>query len=275
MRLGLQLINASTNADLRVTSQAVLDVLEGNSTLIQEQEIAPLLNQTRSSESGSPVVVDREKLSYAAGMRLGLQLKRTGVDLDAKVIKQALDDLLHNKPKMKESEIAPLLMAAESYTLAQKTVGNKNAGDAFLAKNAREPGVTTLPCGLQYRVLQTGTGQKATTNDLIFVKFRGTTVEGAEFDKHDHFLTRVNGGIEGWQEALPRMSVGEKWRIFVPSALAYGEEGLPFRGIGPNATLIYDLELVSIAPPGDYQVSSGVGHGLDIGASSSNPASDK
>ena len=275
MRLGLQLMNASTNADLHITSQAVLDVLEGNPTLIQEPEIAPLLNQTRTSEGAAPATMNRDKVSYAAGMRLGLQLKRTGVDLDAKTIKQALDDLLQNKPKMKESEIAPLLMAAESYTLAQKTTGNKNAGDAFFAKNAKEPGVTTLPCGLQYKVLTAGTGQKATTNDMIFVKFRGTTLEGAEFDRHDHFLTRIDGGIQGWQEALPRMSVGEKWRIFVPSALAFGEEGLSFRGIGPNAALIYDLELLSIAPPGDYQVRSGVGHGLDVGASSSTPASDK
>lgn len=275
-RMGTQLIHASTNVDFQIAAQAVLDVLEGNPTMIQEAEIGPLLNEGRSSViAEQPMIKNREKISYAGGMRIGLHLKRTGMELDPKVVGQGISDVLAGKGKMEEADTVALFMQAEAYTLAKKTSGNKSAGAAFLAKNAKEPGVKVLPDGLQYKVLRPGSDEMPGTNDLIFVKFRGTFVDGTEFDRHDHFLTQTQGGIQGWQDALSRMRVGEKWRIFVPPALAFGEEGQSIHGVGPDATLIYDLELVSIAPPGNYQVSSGVGHGLDVGATTPAPESAK
>src|SRR5262249_15652559 len=153
---------------------------------------------------------------------------------------------------------------AKAYGAVQQSEKNKREGQAFLATNSKASGVNTLADGLQYQVIEKGTPMLATTNDLIIVKYRGKFVDGKEFDRNDHFLTRSDGGMKGWQDALQRMNVGSKWRIFVPSELAFGHEGEPARNIGPDATLIYDLELVSIAKPGDPLIGTGsVGHGLD------------
>jgi FKBP-type peptidyl-prolyl cis-trans isomerase len=145
-----------------------------------------------------------------------------------------------------------------------KATGNSKAeGQAFLATNAVAEGITVLPDGLQYRIIRTGTGAIPTTNDLIFIKYRGRVVAGAEFDHQSHFLTRSNGGIRGMQEALQRMKVGSRWQIFVPSALGFAEEGDPYHHIPPDSALSYDLELLSIAQPDDPQVGTGsLGHGL-------------
>ncbi len=139
----------------------------------------------------------------------------------------------------------------------------KLEGDAFLAKNAKAEGITVLPDGLQYRVVKEGTGPTPTTNDLVFIKYRGKFIEGGEFDRNNHFLTRTTGGIQGWQDALQRMKVGSKFEIFVPAELAFGDEGDPYHHIAPDTTLIYDLEILSIPQPGDPQVGTGaLGHGL-------------
>ncbi len=265
MRTGIQMLHANTNLDVLVAAQAFEDVMTGKPTMIQEAEIAPLLNEARNAPSDQ-AWDNKQKISYAAGMRVSLRLKQTGADLDPKIVSEAVHDLLSGKPKMQESEIAPLLMQAEAYEAGRKVNKSKSSGAAFLAKNAKEPGVTVLPDGLQYKVLVAGTGAKPTTNDLIFVKYRGMTIDGTQFDRHDHFLTKTDGGIQCWQEALQRMKVGDKWQVVSPPALAYGDEGQQFRGIGPDTTVIFELELLAIAPPGDYQVSSGVGHGLDVGA---------
>jgi len=151
-------------------------------------------------------------------------------------------------------------------------MNNLTAGQAFLAENAKKPGVKTLPDGLQYEVIKEGDGPLSNPDDLVFINFRGTLVNGMEFDKHPHFLTRTTGGVPGWKDVLPKMKVGSKWRIFVPPDLAFGHEGEIHHGVGPDATVIYDLELLSIAPSGtSYQVSSGIGKGLDVGASTETP----
>jgi FKBP-type peptidyl-prolyl cis-trans isomerase len=275
MHMGLQLKQAKqadANVDVNVAAQAVNDVFEGKPTKIQESEVPALLNRGRVNNLTEQAEPDKEKVSYAGGMRIALQLKRTGADLDGNVIAQAIRDVLDDKPtKIQEAEIAPLLMQGQAYVLAKQAEKNRADGDAFLAKNAKEPGVTVLPDGLQYRVLQAGTDEMPATDDLIIVKYRSRLIDGTEFDHHDHFLTRVNGGIKGWQEALQHMKIGSKWQIFVPSDLAYGSQGEPFRHIGPDATLVFDLELVSIAAPGDRQVSTGVGHGLDVVAAPDEP----
>jgi len=139
----------------------------------------------------------------------------------------------------------------------------KSEGQAFLATNATAEGITVLPDGLQYRVIRTGSGPISTTNDLIFIKYRGKLIGGGEFDHQNHFLTRSNGGIKGLQEALQRMKVGSRWQIFVPSKLGFAEEGEPYLHVPPDSALFYDLELLSIAQPDDPQVGTGsLGHGL-------------
>jgi FKBP-type peptidyl-prolyl cis-trans isomerase FklB len=153
--------------------------------------------------------------------------------------------------------------AAQEKAVANKqSQKNKAEGEAFLAKNAKTEGITVLPDGLQYRVIQAGTGAIPTTNDLVFIKYRGRRIDGTEFGHHDRFLTRVDAGLKGWQDALQRMRVGSKMEIFVPPALAFGEEGEPYLQIEPDSTLIYELELTSIAPP-NPEFGRGLGHGFD------------
>lgn len=274
MRMGTQLILISTNLDMEVAAHAIQDVLDGKPTMIQESDIAPVLNQGRAGK----IVTDQDKtkFSYAGGMRMALLFKRTGADVDVKVIEQAIQDVLQGQPKMKQSEIAPLFAQAEAYEKTKDLQDNKNTGESFLAKNAKKPGIQVLPDGLQYQVIKEGDGPLATPDDLIFVKFRGTFINGVSFDQHPHFLTRTIGGIQGWKDVLPKMKVGSEWKIFVPPSLAFGHDGESYHGVGPDVTVIYDIQLQSIAPPGgNYQISSGLGHGLDMGATTPEPGSDK
>jgi FKBP-type peptidyl-prolyl cis-trans isomerase len=163
------------------------------------------------------------------------------------------------KPAARPAESAGKTPASE----AKAAINAKTEGEAFLATNATAEGVTVLPDGLQYRIIRTGSGLIPTTNDLIFIKYCGRLIAGGEFDHQNHFLTRSNGGIKGLQEALQRMKVGSRWQIFVPSELAFADEGDPYHHIPPDSALSYDLELLSIARPDDPQVGTGsLGHGL-------------
>jgi FKBP-type peptidyl-prolyl cis-trans isomerase len=172
--------------------------------------------------------------------------------------------VLEGRPtKIQKSEIQPLFAQAKSYGLAQQSKKNKAAGEEFLARNAKEPGIKVLPDGLQYRVLQEGTGRIPGTNDQVYVKFRGTFVDGRQFLRHNHYLIRCGGGCPGWQEALPRMRIGSKWQIFVPSALGFGSEGEPAWGVGAEATLIFELEMLSIAPPNAEFGRGRLGHAFE------------
>lgn len=271
-RMGLQIQGLKSRVDPAAAMQAIQDVLDGKPTMIQESDIGKVLNEGRMPGADSEAATDKKYFSYAGGMRSALMFKRTGFDLDSKVVCQAIQDKLDGKSKMDEAETVTLFKQAAAYQKTKKAVENKAEGEAFLAKNSKEAGIQVLPDGLQYQIIQPGTGPLATTNDLIFLKFRGTFINGSEFEHHNHYLTRINGGIQGWRDVLPQMKVGSQWRIFVPSNLAFGEGGLPSRGVAPNMTVIYDLELVAIAPPGgNYQVSSGMGNGADIDAASPVP----
>jgi FKBP-type peptidyl-prolyl cis-trans isomerase len=152
---------------------------------------------------------------------------------------------------------------SEKALAATQSQKNKTEGEAFLAKNAKAPGVTVLPGGLQYRVLKEGAGAIPGTNDLVFIKYRGRRVDGTEFDHHNRFLTRLDGGIKGWQEILKRMKVGSKYEIFLPPDFAFGSEGEPAHHVDPDSTIIYEIELTSIAPLNPEFNTRGLGHALD------------
>jgi FKBP-type peptidyl-prolyl cis-trans isomerase len=273
MRTALDAKQGGGDIYATVFAQALKDVLAGNPSRMDETEMSRLLNKGRSDGLARQAAYDPEKVSYALGMRLGMQLKRVGAEVDADTISRALKDVAGGKPTLiQESEIAPLFQQAAAYNFAKLASANKAAADPFLAHNAAEPGIIVLPDGLQYRVLKTGAGEIPSTNDMLFVKYRGTFIDGKEFDRHDRFLTRSDGGIKGWQDALQRMKVGSKWQIFVPAELAFGHEGESHHHIGPDTALVYELELLSIATGNDLQMSSGVGHGLDVGVSKPEPA---
>lgn len=191
---------------------------------------------------------EQKKVSYALGMDLGLQIKRLGANVDVKTIIQALKDVQEDRPtQLKESEVRTIFRREEVADRARQSVKNLAQGRAFLEKNSSANGVTVLPDGLQYQVLQAGAGETPKASDSVVVNYKGTLIDGAEFDHKDNFEIPVAAPVKGWQEALLRMKTGSKWRLFVPSALAYGHRAMG--AVGPDSTLIFDIELVSVKPP--------------------------
>jgi len=202
---------------------------------------------------------EKDKASYAVGLNYGSNLKRQDVELDANQFFQGFKDAYSGKPLLTEQEMREVLNAYSQTLRAKqeekrKELGEKNKkeGEAFLAENKTKPGIVALPSGLQYKVIKDGTGEIPKSTDTVVAHYRGTLLDGTEFDSsysHNQPLTRqVTGLVKGWQEALQLMKTGSKWQLFIPPSLAYGERGSPPK-IGPEATLIFDLELLSIQPP--------------------------
>lgn len=210
------------------------------------------------ASSNSPLKTNKEKASYALGMNVGSSLHRQSVDIDPDLFAQGLKDAMAGKkPLISEDEGRAALMQLQNEVRTQQAQkmkeegdSNKKAGDAYLAANKAKPGVVTLPSGLQYKILKEGTGPKPTATDTVECNYTGTLINGTEFDssaKHGGPAKfPVNGVIKGWTEALQLMPVGSKWQLFIPSDLAYGERGTPDGSIGPNSTLVFEVELVSI-----------------------------
>jgi FKBP-type peptidyl-prolyl cis-trans isomerase FklB len=198
----------------------------------------------------------KEKQSYAVGMSMGQGLQRQQVPVDPALVARGLRDAMAGKAILKDDEMKAALQELRSglqknmeAKAQQEGNANKIEGDAFLAANKSKDGVKTLPDGLQYKILQEGSGPKPTASDTVSVNYRGTLINGKEFDssyKRGQPATfPVGGVIKGWTEALQLMPVGSKWQLFIPSDLAYGDRGAG-ADIGPNATLIFEVELLSI-----------------------------
>jgi len=200
----------------------------------------------------------KDKVSYAIGLNIGRNLandlKKQLIDIDSNLLTRGIQDALAGaKPLLTDQEIQETMVAFQKEMMAKwEEVGKKNKvdGEAFLAENKKKEGVKTLPSGLQYKVIKAGTGKKPKADDTVTVNYRGTLINGTEFDssyKRGQPATfPVSGGIiAGWTEVLKLMGEGAKWELFIPSNLAYGERGTSGI-IGPNATLIFEIELVSI-----------------------------
>jgi FKBP-type peptidyl-prolyl cis-trans isomerase FklB len=202
----------------------------------------------------------KDKASYAIGMNIGKGMHKQSVDVDPAILMRGLKDgLAGGKTLMTDEEAQAALVALQAEMKKQqeeiaKAQGelNKKLGDAFLAANKTKEGVVTLPSGLQYKILQPGTGPKPTAKDVVVCNYRGTLLGGKEFDssyKRGQPATFPMGQvIKGWTEALQLMPVGSKWQLFLPPDLAYGERSAG-PDITPNSTLIFEVELVSIKPP--------------------------
>jgi FKBP-type peptidyl-prolyl cis-trans isomerase len=200
---------------------------------------------------------DKDKASYAIGMNIGKSLHRDSVDVDPNIIARGLKDALAGgKTLMTDDEAKAAMVAMQTELRKQQQAkmeaageANKKEGEAFLASNKAQDGVVTLPDGLQYKVLKEGTGPKPQTNDSVVCNYRGTLLDKTEFDssyKRGQPATfRVGQVIKGWNEALQLMPVGSKWQLFIPADLAYGPRGAG-GAIGPNATLLFEVELLSI-----------------------------
>jgi FKBP-type peptidyl-prolyl cis-trans isomerase FklB len=199
----------------------------------------------------------KEKLSYAIGMEMGKGVKAQGIEVDPGILSQGFKDALTDaKPQMSEEELRQVLTAfqqemRQKQLQAQEAAAaeNKSKGDAFLAENAKKDGVVTLPDGLQYKILTAGNGKKPVESDTVLCNYKGTFLDGSEFDSSAQagkpVPFEVKNVIPGFKEVLQLMPVGSKWQVFIPSNLAYGDRGAG-GVIGPNSTLIFEIEVVSI-----------------------------
>jgi FKBP-type peptidyl-prolyl cis-trans isomerase len=224
-----------------------------------QQGTAPKTQRAPAARTPFTLKTQKDKTSYAMGMNIGTGLRKQSVDIDPAIVARGLRDAFSNaKTLLTEDEARAVLtqlqgeLRKKQQDMAQQLgEANKKAGMEFLEANKTKDGVVTLPSGLQYKILQEGTGPKPAPTDTVVCNYRGTLLNNTEFDssyKRGQPATfPVNGVIKGWTEALQLMPVGSKWQLFIPAELAYGERG-PGGQIGPNSTLIFEVELLSIQP---------------------------
>lgn len=210
-----------------------------------------------SAEEAPVLKTQKDKMSYSIGAEAGRNFKRLGVEVDTDLLVKGLRDALSGEKLLMTDEELRAAMTAYQAEVRQKQAqaarlaaeNNKKAGDAFLAENTTKEGIVTLPSGLQYKILKAGDGKRPTEADRVECNYRGTLISGTEFDssyrRGQPATFKVSGVIPGWREALKLMPVGSKWQLFIPPQLAYGERGTG-RDIGPNATLIFEVELLAI-----------------------------
>jgi FKBP-type peptidyl-prolyl cis-trans isomerase FklB len=231
------------------------------------------------SPSGNPATTstfkdEKDKVSYSLGVDIGRTLQKFQLDLNEVALSQGIADVLDSKPMaMTDQELQTTLQAFQQKMMQKqqeavskkqeemKGVAEKNEADGkkFLDDNSKKPGVKTTASGLQYKVIKEGSGDKPKDTDVVETNYRGTTIDGKEFDssaKHGSTASfPVNGVIKGWSEALKLMPVGAKWELYVPADLAYGAEGYG-DDIAPGSTLVFEVELLNIkknaasTPPG-------------------------
>lgn len=200
----------------------------------------------------------KQKASYSIGLNLGMNLKRGAVDLDVDMLAQGIRDALSGgKTLLSEAEAEKAMAAFEKEVMAKQkardqaaSAQNQKKGDAFLAENKTKQDVKTTKSGLQYKILKQGKGPRPKLGDSVTTHYKGTLLDGKEFDssyaRKEPATFPVRGVIPGWTEALQLMTVGSKWQLFVPSELAYGKASAG-PDIGPNSTLIFEVELLDIA----------------------------
>ncbi len=218
---------------------------------------------TPKGEAGKKTLqTPKDKVSYAIGLNAAKSFKSQGIEIDAEALTKGLQDGISGaKPLMTEEEMRTTMTTFQT-EMRQKLMQakmaaaaeNKKKEDAFLEANKKKEGVVTTPSGLQYKILKEGKGKKPGDNDMVDVNYKGTLIDGKEFDssyrrgKAQTF--KVGELIPGWREALKMMPEGSKWQVFVPSKLAYGEHGAG-KEIDPYSTLIFEMELVAIKPATD------------------------
>jgi FKBP-type peptidyl-prolyl cis-trans isomerase FklB len=226
-----------------------------------EATAKPRAATTTRTSAPLALTTEKDKASYAIGVNigkdLGEKLRKDSVDVNTAIVLRGMKDALAGGKMLLTDDQAKAAMdqfMADLHEKQEKKMAiagdvNKAKGDTFLAANKTKDGVITLPSGLQYKIISPGTGPKPTSSDSVVCNYRGTLIDGTEFDasaKHGGPATfPVGKVIKGWTEALQLMPVGSKWQLYIPSDLAYGSQGAG-GDIGPNSTLIFDIELLSI-----------------------------
>jgi FKBP-type peptidyl-prolyl cis-trans isomerase FklB len=241
---------------------------QGQQTPAAKPNAAPAAKTGRAPAAKSPVApaltTQKDKFSYALGMNLGTSLRKQSVVVDPNLLARGLKDALAGgKTALTEDQARATLMEVQTEMRKKQQEqmqvageASKKEGEAFLAANKSKDGVVTLPSGLQYKILTQGTGPKPAASDSVVCNYKGTLINGTEFDssykRGEPATFPISGVIKGWTEALQLMPVGSKWQLFVPSNLAYGERS-PGPEIAPDSTLIFEVELLSIQNKGADQ----------------------
>ena len=220
---------------------------------------AVLLASTGFAQQTTLLKDDKDKVSYSIGLDIGTTFKKQSMDINTDVLMAGIKDALSGaKPLLNEDQVKETMSAfsksmVEKQTAASKEAAAKNtaAGEKFLAENKSKEGVKATPSGLQYKVLREGSGAPPKETDTVVTQYRGTLINGTEFDssykRNEPTTFPVNRVIKGWTEALLMMKPGAKYQLFIPANLAYGERGAG-QDIGPNETLIFEIELLSVKP---------------------------
>ena len=206
-----------------------------------------------NSQAESTLNTDKEKFSYSVGIQLAQNMLRQSIQVDPDAFVQAVRDVLTGSQlKLTPQQMQQVLISYQQQAMEQQQAqGQKNklAGEKFLSENKKKTGIIETNSGLQYKILKQGNGKKPSVSDSVVVHYRGTLIDGKEFDssyaRGEPLTLSASGVIKGWQEVLPMMQTGSKWQIYVPSELAYGERGAG-PDIGPHSALIFDIELLAI-----------------------------
>ena len=206
------------------------------------------------AQGATALKTESEKVSYVLGLNLGTDMKRRSIEnLNYDLLIKGIRDAYTDGQKLLTDEEAEKVWSTFQQNMKANSMkasdDNKKKGEDFLTQNKTKEGVVTLPSGLQYKIIKKGTGPKPKATDTVTTHYRGTLINGTEFDssykRKEPVSFPVNGVIKGWTEALQLMETGSKWQLFIPSDLAYGPNGAA-GVIGPNETLIFDVELISI-----------------------------
>lgn len=206
------------------------------------------------------LTTDKEKLSYTMGYQIGHGIKRQGLDISPEAFAQAIEDILSGAPPKLSMEEMRAVLASQREAATQKRAEvakkNRQTGEQFLAENKSKEGVKELPSGVQYKIIKKGSGASPEPGDSVVVHYRGTLLEGTEFDssykRGEPATFRLDGVIKGFQDALTHMQEGSHWEVYIPSELAYGSKGAG-NTIGPNETLIFDIDLLEVKPKSNEQ----------------------
>lgn len=205
---------------------------------------------TDGVEKTAGLPTERQQVSYMIGMDIGKSLKPLKDEVDMETLQRAINDVFEDKKLLLDDEQLKLVAQALASKMQAKQIAT---GADFLMQNSKKPGVVTTASGLQYQVVTAGKGAKPSKSDSVKVHFRGTLLDGSQFDssydRNEPVIFNVSQVVPGWTEALQLMPVGSKYKLWVPSALGYGEQGTPGGPIPPNATLVFDVELIEIMKP--------------------------
>ncbi len=214
---------------------------------------------TPETQTPAQPSLDKNQISYGMGVDMGRNFKRLALDVDMQQLLKGIQDGYQGQTlAIPENELRKIMSAyqnelkdKQAAAIKQALLANQAEGAAFLVANAKKDGVVSLPSGLQYKILKPGHGKKPTDKNSVVCNYRGTLLNGSEFDSSERVgkpvQFNVSDIIPGWQEALKLMQEGAKWQLFIPPQLAYGTRGAG-RDIGPNAALIFDIELIRVEP---------------------------